>query len=144
MRADPVVKTSELYAAFGQKPVLNKLALELYAGELVAVIGPNGAGKSSLLRVLSGELESTHGDVFFLNKHLRSWPLEVRARLLAVLPQYSLLNFPYTVREVVELARLPHASGRKRDEEIVVAAHHLHPQHPLPDARQDLFHRRAG
>jgi heme transport system ATP-binding protein len=38
---------------------------------------------------------------------------------MAVLPQLSLLNFPYTVEEVVMLGRTPHSSGYTRDRDIV-------------------------
>ncbi len=38
---------------------------------------------------------------------------------LAYLPQLSLLNFPYTVEEVVALGRIPHDSGTERDGDIM-------------------------
>jgi branched-chain amino acid transport system ATP-binding protein len=44
--------------------------------EIHAIIGPNGAGKSTLFGVVSGEIEPTHGKVWFFNKnisHLPDW-----------------------------------------------------------------------
>jgi iron complex transport system ATP-binding protein len=50
---------------------------------------------------------------------LADWPADQRARSLAVLPQQSLLNFPFTAEEVVMLGRTPHATGLARDNAIV-------------------------
>jgi len=46
----------------------------------------------------------------------------LKARQLAVLPQQSPLSFPFTVAEVVELGRIPHATGKQKDQEIVAQA----------------------
>lgn len=122
MCADAVLSTRNLNARLADKRVLNALNLDFFSGELAAIIGPNGAGKSSLLHALSGELHFTTGEISFQNIPLQQWPLQQRATQFAVLPQHSTLNFPYRVSEVVALARMPHASGNARDQQIVRAA----------------------
>ncbi|OGL00890.1 MAG: hypothetical protein A3J45_08775 [Candidatus Rokubacteria bacterium RIFCSPHIGHO2_02_FULL_69_13] len=60
-----VVTLSGVQVAYGGAVVLEVPALEIQAGEILAVIGPNGAGKSTLLRVI-GLLEApTAGEVRF-------------------------------------------------------------------------------
>ncbi len=98
--------------------------LQLHAGEVLGVLGPNGAGKSTLLGALCGELEPSEGRVTLDGRALGDWPGQERARRLAVLPQSSTLSFAFPVAEVVAMGRLPHASGRVRDAEIVDAALH--------------------
>lgn len=87
-------------------------------GEMMAIIGPNGAGKSSLMKAISGDIDY-QGEI---KMDGASSDPKLRARQLAVLPQLSLLNFPYRVSEVVALARIPHATGAVRDKQIVQAA----------------------
>ncbi|HSC82009.1 MAG TPA: heme ABC transporter ATP-binding protein, partial [Pseudomonas sp.] len=53
---------------------------------------------------------------------LAEWGGPERARQLAVLPQSSTLSFAFKVEQVVGMGRLPHASGRMRDAQIVEAA----------------------
>ena len=103
-------------------PLLGDIDLEVKAGEIATVLGPNGAGKTSLLRVLVGELAPDSGLVSLNGRALGDWTSEQRARSLAVLPQHSLLNFPFTAEEVVMLGRTPHDTGVAHDREIVAAA----------------------
>jgi len=95
--------------------LVKDVSCDVAAGEVLAIIGPNGAGKSTLLKAISGDVNYT-GDI---NSPMLSDTLSLRARQLAVLPQFSLLNFPYKVHEVVALGRIPHATGLVRDNDII-------------------------
>lgn len=101
--------------AGGTHRIVDDISFELAAGEKLAIIGPNGAGKSTLLKCLAGE--QGHEGVIEI-QGLAS-EAKLRARQRAVLPQLSLLNFPYRVFEVVQLGRTPHQTGRIRDNQIV-------------------------
>ena len=98
--------------------LVNKVSCHVNTGEVLAIIGPNGAGKSTLLNAIAGDIEYS-GNINIAG--IASEP-KLRARQLAVLPQLSLLNFPYRVSEVVGLARIPHNTGHQRDAEIVQEA----------------------
>lgn len=82
-------------------------AVDVHAGEFVALIGPNGAGKSTVLKGLTGEWPA-QGHITLLGQSLPSWHRPHLAQHMAVMPQQSHLNFDFTVREVVTLGRLPH------------------------------------
>lgn len=71
------------------------LDLELQPGEITAILGPNGRGKSTLLRVLSGSLKPTSGNI------------EIRAPAGWV-PQEFAGTFPYSVLDVVLMGRARH------------------------------------
>jgi len=103
----------------GQVALVNDAHFELHPGEILAVVGPNGAGKSSLLKCLSGDVIPTKGEIRFNSMPLSEWSLNSLARSRATLPQLNLLNFPYTVEEVIALGRIPHSTGKAKDEEIV-------------------------
>lgn len=106
----------------GECPVLRDIALTLRPGEVLGVLGPNGAGKSTLLAALSGELPASRGQILLSGTPLQAWEPLPRARQLAVLPQSSTLGFAFRVDEVVGMGRLPHASGRAVDAQIIEAA----------------------
>ncbi len=117
-----MLRVENLHVRRGGKDVLAGIDLQLSPGEVLGVLGPNGAGKSSLLGALSGELGVREGRVLLDERELAQWEGAQRAQRLAVLPQASSLDFAFRVEEVVGLGRLPHQSGRVRDEEIVAAA----------------------
>lgn len=60
----PLVTLDRVTLAYGHVPLLDAAALEIEAGERVAVLGRNGAGKSTLLQVVSGEAEPDAGTVW--------------------------------------------------------------------------------
>jgi iron complex transport system ATP-binding protein len=87
----------------GARPVLADITLEIRTGEIVGIVGPNGAGKSSLVKVLSGSLAASSGQVLFLGRDLKDWHTAALARHRAVLSQSVSLSFPFSVAEIVEL-----------------------------------------
>jgi iron complex transport system ATP-binding protein len=107
------------------KQILEDVSLRLKGGEVLALLGPNGAGKSTVRKILSGDLPPTSGEVLMNEKPLSEWTFVERAKVRAVLPQDSSLNFPFSVMEVVLMGRAPHllqGSESKKDYEIARAA----------------------
>jgi iron complex transport system ATP-binding protein len=83
------------------------------------IVGPNGAGKTTLLKLLDGEVLPTEGTVTFDMCPVCEWDKKLIAQRRAVLPQHSMLDFPFIVRDVIELGRLPHQSDSSINNEIV-------------------------
>ncbi len=80
----------DVYVGFGGPAVLDRLNLQIEAGERVCLLGRNGAGKTTLMRVAAGETPPDSGTV--------TVPEGVRlARLTQEIPE----SLPGTVREIV-------------------------------------------
>ena len=86
----PLVALDRVSVAFGHLPLLDEIAVQVDAGERIAVIGRNGSGKSTLLQILSGDLQPDSGLI------LRQPGVRV-ARLVQDVP----LSTDRTVAEVV-------------------------------------------
>ena len=114
-----VLQLERACAAPWGAPLLKELSLELEAGQILGLAGPNGAGKSSLLKLIAGDIPLGTGKLLLDGQARSDWPREQLACKLAYLPQLSLLNFPYTVEEVIQLGRMPHDTGHIRDSEIL-------------------------
>ena len=50
----PLLKMHGISKAFPGVQALNKVALTLFGGEVLALLGENGAGKSTLIKILGG------------------------------------------------------------------------------------------
>ena len=106
-----VIEAKNITVEINSKKLLDDVSIKMKSGEVLAVLGPNGAGKSTLRKVLCGDLLPTSGEVLMNDKPLEDWTLPERAKVRAVLPQDSTLNFPFSVLEVVLMGRAPHVRG---------------------------------
>jgi len=59
----PALVAVDLAKSYGAVHVLQRISLEVIAGDLLAVLGPSGCGKSTLLRVLAGLEPPDHGRI---------------------------------------------------------------------------------
>ena len=96
--------------------ILHDINLEVQGGKTTILLGPNGAGKSTLMKVLSGYLKATDGEVLVAGRDPQKISLEARARMLGVLTQKSSLGFPFTAREVIAMGRTPFGLSDSFDE----------------------------
>jgi len=113
-----MLRMDHLTAAPWGESLLEDISLSVAAGEIHGIIGPNGAGKSSLLNCIAGDLSLQSGELDLNGRPLQQWSRRELACHMAVLPQRSLLNFPFRVDQVVAMGRIPHDSGADRDLEI--------------------------
>ena len=58
-----MLQVNNLSLRFGKRVLFDNVNLKFNPGNCYGVIGANGAGKSTFLKILSGEIESTSGDV---------------------------------------------------------------------------------
>lgn len=114
-----VISASEISVAISGKTRLHSLSVNLFPGEILGLMGPNGAGKTTLLRALTGELEPTTGHVRLQGKAMHEWPLDERAKIVSVMPQYTRLDFDFSVDEVVSMGRSPHSTGQEFDRSCI-------------------------
>lgn len=108
----------------GQRTILDRVDVDVVAGEILALVGPNGAGKSTLLSVLAGDEAPTSGSVHLGGRPLASWSAREAALRRAVLPQQNVLSFPFLVRDVVTMGRAPWRDTplAERDDAVVADA----------------------
>lgn len=101
------IDARDLHFSYRGRAILDGASLSAREGEVVALLGPNGAGKSTLLRLMLGLLAPTRGEVLVNGEALKRLSGRELARRIAYVPQSHATPFPYTVREVVLLGRLP-------------------------------------
>lgn len=108
-----MLAASNIHFGYRGSQILTGAELSLAAGELVCLLGGNGAGKSTLLKIMLGLLTPAKGKVTVDGKLLGDFSRRELARQIAYVPQVHVAPFPYSVRQVVTMGRMP-ASGMFR------------------------------
>jgi branched-chain amino acid transport system ATP-binding protein len=128
-----------LHVAYGGKPVLNDVSVQLRPAEILCLLGHNGAGKSTLVRTLFGLVRPSAGrlavDGRTLDAHL---PSALAAAGIALMPEGRGVFPSLTVAEIwnLGLAAAGIAAGERRARiEWVLSV--------LPPVK-DFYARRAG
>src|SRR5918999_3746823 len=62
--AEPLVRMERISKSYGSVQALDGVDLAVAEREIVGLLGDNGAGKSTLIKVLSGAIPATSGDIF--------------------------------------------------------------------------------
>ena len=97
------INIKNIQFAYGDKePVLNKVNLNIKAGEKIALVGASGGGKSTLVQVLLGMYPHQHGMIYFDNVPVTEIGLDiVRDNVATVLQHPAMFN--ETVRNNITL-----------------------------------------
>ena len=100
----PLLQARAINFAYGARPVLHDVSLDLFKGQVVALIGPNGSGKSTLIKLLCGHLRG-QGQITLMGAPLAKWRKRMLARKLAYLPQSPSFEPSDRVYDVLRLGR---------------------------------------
>lgn len=95
-----------LNAYYSQSHVLHDLAMDVAAGELVALLGRNGAGKTTTFGALVGTVRSRGGEIVVGGQRIDRVPTYRRSRAgLALVPSGARVFSNLTVQENLEVVR---------------------------------------
>lgn len=117
--APPLLELREVTKAFPNRiRILGPIDLIVREGDFIVVIGPSGGGKSTLLRIITGLMPATEGEVLYKGRH--QWGVNRKASL--VFQSFAL--FPWlTVMENVSLGL--EAQGLPAKERFGRARHYV-------------------
>jgi len=77
----PMVRAKDMAKKYGEFIALHPLNVEVHAGEFFGVFGPNGAGKSTFIKLLTGQLRPSKGQIEVLGVDAVADPQKVKANI---------------------------------------------------------------
>jgi len=102
---NPILELRNIRASYGSIEVLHGVNLSIGRGEVVALLGPNGAGKSTMIKVVSGLLRPTSGQLIVGGRDVTGAAANALARAgLCTIPEGRGIFPNLTVRENLLMA----------------------------------------
>lgn len=122
-----ILETKELTKKFGRQKAVANLSLQIEKNSVYGLLGPNGAGKSTTLKMITGMLHKTSGEILFEDNPWSRADLEKIGALIEMPPLYDnltawenlkvrtlLLGLPDSrIKEVLEIVDLKNTGKKK-------------------------------
>ncbi|WMS42925.1 ABC transporter ATP-binding protein [Acuticoccus sp. MNP-M23] len=129
------VSVQDVSVAFGALTVIDKLSLDIAAGEFIVLLGPSGCGKSTLLNCIAGLLDVEDGKILIDDRNV-TWE-EPKDRSIAMVFQSYALYPRMTVRQNMSFGlKMAKTAKPEIEKRVAEAAEMLQITHLL-DRRPD-------
>lgn len=103
-----MIKTEKVSFGYNGKNVLKDISVSVEKLDFLGIAGPNGSGKTTFLKIISGILSPTTGNVFIYEKELKEYSKLDIAKNISYVPSEIFVPFNFTVMEIVLMGRSPH------------------------------------
>jgi len=105
---------------YGEQLALNNVSFSLKKGEVVGFLGPNGAGKSSMMKIITGFMEATSGDVFINDVKVTSLSTDIKKQI-GYLPEHNPLYLEMYVKEYLSFLADIHSLDKEEIDKAIKA-----------------------
>ena len=114
-----MLKVNEVNAYYGDLQALWGVSLQVDDGELVALVGPNGAGKTTTLKVITGLLNFSSGEIKFNDHDLNKKPAHKIVELgISQVPEGGRVFTGLSVLENLELGAFVSDARKHKDQTL--------------------------
>ncbi len=109
-----MIEIQNLSKKFSDFTAVKNIDLVIESGEFIGILGPNGAGKTTTIKIITGLLKPTTGNVY-INGSLMNRNNKKIKGIMGIVPQYSNLDKELTVYENLVFAAKLFRVGNYRD-----------------------------
>ncbi len=107
------ITVKNLTKIYGEQKAVNEVSFNISQGEIVGFLGPNGAGKSTTMKMITGYLEPTSGEIDVNGIDVKKAPLEAKKKI-GYLPESNALYYDMYVKEYLDFIADIHKVPQKK------------------------------
>src|SRR5208283_64746 len=145
--AQPAIEVAHLVKVFAGVTAVNDISFKVPRGEIIGFLGPNGAGKSTTMRILTGYLPATSGQVSICGFPVATEPDEVKRRV-GYMPENNPLPDDMRVSEYLyfrgRLKEVPRRKLGSRIDEVLELCDLKRVRHKIIGKLSKGFRQRVG
>lgn len=112
------IEVKNISKFYGTQLALDKVNFSIKKGEIVGFLGPNGAGKSTMLKILTGYIQPSEGEVFVHNLNLQQEKIEAQKNI-GYLAEHNPLYIDMYVKEYLLFNASIHKTDKIEVEKII-------------------------
>ncbi|OGS74172.1 MAG: gliding motility-associated ABC transporter ATP-binding subunit GldA [Flavobacteria bacterium RIFCSPLOWO2_12_FULL_35_11] len=113
------IEVKNITKLYGEQKALNNVSFSIKKGEIVGFLGPNGAGKSTMMKIITGYINASEGEVFVNNFDVSTHKLELQ-KSIGYLPENNPLYLDMYVKEYLQFNASVHKIPKDEIENIIV------------------------
>jgi ABC-2 type transport system ATP-binding protein len=110
---DMSVEVKGLTKVYGGQRAVDNISFTINKGEIVGFLGPNGAGKSTTMKMITGYLEPSAGNINVNGIDVKKDPLDAKKKI-GYLPESNALYYDMYVREYLGFIADIHKIGNRQ------------------------------
>lgn len=123
---DILIEVSGLNKRFGLLHAVNNVSCQVKRGEVLGFLGPNGAGKSTTMKMITGFLEPTSGNISVAGFDVLTDPIKVKQRIGYLpegAPSYGEMTVTSFLEFIAEIRGIPRSQRKSRIHDVIDKIH---------------------
>ncbi|WP_372769455.1 gliding motility-associated ABC transporter ATP-binding subunit GldA [Lutibacter sp.] len=113
------IEVKNITKLYGTQKALNNVSFSIEKGEIVGFLGPNGAGKSTMMKIITGYINASEGEVFVNKFDVSTHKIEAQKHL-GYLPENNPLYLDMYVKEYLQFNASVHKISKDEIEKVIV------------------------
>lgn len=118
-KLEPVARLQNVTKKIGGKTLVNDLTLDIPSGQIFGFLGPNGAGKTTTIRMMTGLISISKGDIRICGNSIKDSFEEAIAQVGAIVENPEMYKFLSGYQNLRQYARMVRGVTKERINEVV-------------------------
>jgi ABC-2 type transport system ATP-binding protein len=112
------IEVKNVTKVYSEQKALNNVSFSIKNGEIVGFLGPNGAGKSTMMKIITGYIQASEGEVLVSNFNIKTDKIEAQKQT-GYLPEHNPLYLEMYVKEYLLFNAEIHHISKKEVSKII-------------------------
>ncbi len=140
------IRVEEITKYYGDQKALNNVSFDINTGDIVGFLGPNGAGKSTMMKIITGAIQQSSGEVYINDERSEYSTIKRLKSKIGYLPEHNPLYLDMYIKEYLDfVAGLYGVKNKKsRIDEIIELTGLTIEQHKKIGALSKGYRQRVG